>query len=355
MTETLTRRRAFTGPNAERDATIAGHWLKSLAGIEASRQWCMDRNIGLIKASNEGVNTAGGFLAPVEFDRAISVLRDTVGAFRLGAEVRPATSDGQVRPRRVGALTANFVVPEGTAITESALTFDAIETVQKKIGILARCSNELFYDSAPDLAEFVATEIAYAFAAKEDDCGFNGDGTSAYGGIQGLGTKLTGMASSVAAASGHHTYLTLDTTDIANLMAGVLSVAIPGAAWYCSATGYAQTLCRLAAVAGALVARKRANGTIDASYLGFPVIFSSKLPDTPGATLTGSPMLYFGDLRLSSVLVEREPHTIFAMSQHRYLDLDQTLLRGTSRIDIVNHQTGTATVKAPVAMLVGTA
>jgi hypothetical protein len=46
-------------------------------------------------------------------------------------------------------------------------------------------------DSAADVAEFVAREIAYAtFAYKEDDCAYNGDGTSAFDGIAGLGTKL---------------------------------------------------------------------------------------------------------------------------------------------------------------------
>jgi predicted phage gp36 major capsid-like protein len=50
-------------------------------------------------------------------------------------------------------------------------------------------SNELLSHSAADVAEFVAGEIAYAFAAKEDDCGYNGDGTSGVGGIAGLATN----------------------------------------------------------------------------------------------------------------------------------------------------------------------
>jgi hypothetical protein len=44
-------------------------------------------------------------------------------------------------------------------------------------------------DSATDVAEFVAGEIAYAFAVKEDDCGYNGEGTSGFGGIAGLATN----------------------------------------------------------------------------------------------------------------------------------------------------------------------
>jgi hypothetical protein len=125
---------------------------------------------------------------------------------------------------------------------------DALEPSLKKLAVLACASSELLEDSAPDLAEFVASEIAYAFAATEDDAGFNGDSTSTYAGISGLGAKLVGTKSAIAAASGHNTFLTIDSTDIANLMGGVLATAIPSAAFYVSALSYAQTLCRLAAV-----------------------------------------------------------------------------------------------------------
>ena len=190
--------------------------------------------------------------------------------FAQGAEIRPARSDGQVRPRRVGGLTANFVA-KSAAIPESSFQLDAVESVQRKLAVLARASSELFEDSAPDLGEFLTSEIGYAFATQEDDCGFNGDGTSTYSGMRGLATVLVGLKSAVAAASGHNTFLTLDSTDIANVMAGVLATAIPGAAWYTSAIGYAQTMCRLAGVSGGLVSTQLPDGTISAHYLGFPV------------------------------------------------------------------------------------
>src|SRR5258705_1632492 len=245
------RVRAFTGPMAEQRAEKIGHWFKALLGREASKAWCIERGVGLTKATNESGNTAGGFLAPVDFDNAIISVRETFGAFRAGCEVRPTRSDGQVRPRRTNGLSANFVT-EGAAIPESSFQLDAVETAQKKFAILGRASTELFDDAAPDLGEFLTSEIGYAFAFKEDDCGFNGDGTSTYVGMSGLATKLVGLKSSVAAAAGHNTFLTIDNTDITNLMAGVLAAAIPGAAWYVSATGYAQTLCRLAGVTGGL-------------------------------------------------------------------------------------------------------
>jgi HK97 family phage major capsid protein len=352
MYNSTNRVRAFTGPDAEQKAERVGHWFKAINGKDKSRAWCVDNGIGLTKATSESMNTVGGFLAPQDFDSAIINIREAMGAFRQGAEVRPTRSDGQVRPRRTGGLTANFVT-EGAAIPESSFQLDAVESAQKKFAILGRASSELFEDSAADLGEFLTSEIGYAFAAKEDDCGFNGDGTSTYVGMSGLATKLAGLKSSVAAASTHKTFLTLDNTDLTNLMAGVLAAAIPGAAWYTSATGYAQAICRLAATSGGLVATQRPDGTISANFLGFPVRFSGKLQDV-STDLSTKAMLYFGNLAMSSVIVERQQQTIIAISHERAMDADQVLVRGVQRCDLINHSVGDASTRGPVAMLVGT-
>jgi HK97 family phage major capsid protein len=347
------RIKAFSGPHAEERAERVGHFFKSMAGNDESRAWCIKRGVGLQKATAEtGVSTVGGFLAPTDFDAAVIDVRERVGAFRQGAEIRSTVSGGQVRPKRTGNMTANFVA-ENAAIPESNFLLDGVQATLRKMAILGRASSELFEDSPADVGEFIASEIGYAFAGLEDDCGFNGDGTSTYNGIVGLSTRLAGAKSAVAAASGHNTFLTVDTTDIANLMAGVIAAAIPGARWYVSAIGYAQALCRLAAVSGGLTATQRADGTIDANYLGFPVSFSGKLPNVSTA-LSGKPMLFFGNLAMSSVIVERQAQTVVAMSRDRYLDQDSVLVRGVQRLDVINHMGG-AGDPGPVAMLVGTA
>lgn len=342
--------RAFTGAGAEQRAERAGHWLKALAGSSASIAWCARQKLAMVKATNETIGGAGGFLTPIELDQAIISVRDTVGAFR-NADIRITVTDSKVTPRRVGGLTAYFV-PEGSTLTESSLMLDAVGSALKKLGILARTSAELWEDEAASLAEFIASEVGYAFAATEDDCGFNGDGTSPYSGIRGLGTMLTGNKSASLAASGHNTFLTLDSTDIANVMGSVLATAIPGAKWYISALGYAQTMCRLAGVGGGLVARTNRDGTVSANYLGFPVAFSAKLPNV-STTLTGKPMLYFGNLQMSSLITEHRTGTILATSAERAMDRDQILVRGTQREDIINHSVGDATTLGPIAALIG--
>jgi HK97 family phage major capsid protein len=347
----MSNRKLPTGAIAELKYEKIGHFFRALAGRDDSIAWCTRHGVGLTKAAQEFPDTAGGFLTPQDFDAAIIEVRETVGAFRRDAQVRPTSSDSSARPRRVGGVVASFVA-EGQAIPLSQFLLDAVISSQKKMAVLVAAPSELFEDSASDLGAFLANEIGYAFAATEDDAGFNGDGTSVYRGIRGLGTMLVGTRGAVAAATGHNTFLTIDGTDLANLMAQVLASAVPGSAWYTSAMGYAQLFCRLAGISGGLVAEQRADGTIDASYLGFPVRFSAKLPDI-STTLAGKPMLYFGNLAMSSMIVERR-QMIVAISRQHNLDTDQYLVRGTERMDIINHSTGDAVNRGPVAMLVGT-
>ncbi len=58
--------------------------------------------------------------------------------------------------------------------------------VAKKFGALTKYSRELAEDAVVNLGDYIAGEVAYAFANKEDDAGFNGDGTSSFNGIVGL-------------------------------------------------------------------------------------------------------------------------------------------------------------------------
>src|ERR1700719_2879441 len=138
--EIISERRARSNRNGGRDhpgmagdfprnphpkqAAVAGHFFKALAGDERSRRWCVDRAIGLQKASAEFPDGAGGFLVPEVVDAAIIRVLETVGAFRQGAEFRPTTSDAAIRPRRVGGLTATYV-SDGQVIPESSFQLDA--------------------------------------------------------------------------------------------------------------------------------------------------------------------------------------------------------------------------------------
>ncbi|HZC97830.1 MAG TPA: phage major capsid protein, partial [Bradyrhizobium sp.] len=262
--------------------------------------------------------------------------------------------DEQLRPRLTGGVTASWVA-EGQSMPESSVSGGLVDSVATKLGILVRFGSELYEDSAPDLAEFLAQEFGYAISGAIDNAGFNGDGTSQYGGAFGLFPRLVGKKSNVAAAATHKSFLAVDATDIAELMGGVLASALPGAAWYCTNSAYGQTFCRLSVSTGGLVATNNADDTISASYLGYPIIFSGKLVDgDPAADLSTKPMLAFGDLSQAAMLTTRRPLSISLSLQHA-LDTDQVLVRGVTRQSIVVHSVGDAATRGPMAALIGTA
>src|ERR1700680_3996951 len=88
-----------------KQAAVAGHFFRALAGDERSKRWCVDRSIGLQKASAAFPDGAGGVLGAEVVVAANLPVLETVGDFRQGAEFRPPTSDAAIRPRRVGGLS----------------------------------------------------------------------------------------------------------------------------------------------------------------------------------------------------------------------------------------------------------
>jgi len=350
------KRRAFPGYGPEVEARYhrAGQWLlATIYGQEKAATWCKSNGVAIIKAAGEGIGSSGGFLVPADLSKAILDLRDYYGAFRRRAFIAPMASDTTVITRRTGGGTTVYFVGENAAATESTASFDSISLTAKKIATLVRISSELEEDAAVDMVDFVANEIAFAFAAQEDDCAFNGDGTSTYGKMRGISTiVLDGNhnKAKVTAASGHNTFLTLDATDLAKLMSSVAAAAMPNAAWFCSQTCFAETFSRLSIASGNDNPIYLVDGIMTPHYMGFPIILTQKLPLIE-TTLTGKVMLAFGDMYQGGVLGQRRSITL-ARSADRYLDQDQIAVLGTERFHAVVHDLGDNTSFGSIAALV---
>lgn len=349
------RQRAFRGPDAEARYQRAGNWLMAtIYQNEKAAAWCKANGVLIAKAASEGIGASGGFLVPRELSNAILSIRDSYGAFRRSALIVPMASDNTHISRYTGGAGAYFI-GEGSSATETQASPDQIGLTAKKIGSLVKISSEVEEDAIVDVVDFVANEIGWAFAAQEDDCAFNGDGTSTYGKMRGIGTiVLDGNhnKAKVTAASGHNTYVGLDTTDLGNLMGAVRASAIPNAAWYCSQTCFAVTFCRLAGTAGGgYLETRTVNGVETPCYLGFPVILTQKLPQSTGS-LSGKVMLAFGDMYAGGVLGQRRGITL-ARSSDRYMDSDQIAVLATERFHTVLHDLGDNSNFGSIAALVG--
>ncbi len=362
--------KAFTGPGAEDRAYATGMWLA--AGLlppgsmrTKAKNWCRDSGMDtrIQAALGTNVSVSGGNLVPDEMSQAIIDYREKYGIFRQWADVVPMASDHQIIPTQLSVLTASFA-SENAAITESESTFSQVTLTAKKLGAITRISTELTEDAIISIADRVTYDLAYAFALKEDQCGFTGDGTSTYGGIRGIKPILedgSHTASWFEPNATHDFFSELDNTDITTTMARLPQWARDGAAFFCSSVAADAVFGRLKAAGGGNTISELASMGISSlgergivgAYLGYPIVTSQVLPLTDAsAVLNDKVMLLFGNLRLSSMLGERRAITI-AISDQRYWELDQVAIRATERIDINNHGLGTDTVAGAVIGLRG--
>ena len=343
--------RAFSD---ELDAYRMGQWCRAtLFSDQRARRFCADNGIE-VRALSEGVNTAGGVLVPTEMERAIIDLREDYGVFRREVAVTPMGSDTLTIPRRTGGLTAYFN-GEGGTFTESDKSWNDVGLVAKKMHVETRFSSELAEDAVINLADDIAREMAYAFAVKEDQCGFTGDGTATYGSIQGVeyliddGNHAGGQ---VAAVAGNNTYAEITAGDVISAMVILPQYADPSAKFYCSKLVKDLVFNRLKAAAGgnAIVDLQ---GRVTDTFLGHEIVVSQVLrAGTATADNAGNVIFLYGDLNMAVTFGQRRGISI-ARSEHVHWSTDQIALRATQRVDINVHDIGTATAAGAVVALVG--
>jgi len=355
--------RAFKGPKAEENAYASGKWLiATMMGNAVARQWCRDRGIEIRQSTEsrvqtEGINTAGGFVVPDVMERSIIDLREEYGSARKNCRVVPMASDHSVIPRRSGGVTAYFI-GETTAITASDKSWNQVELTAKKLGALTRMSTDLSEDAIINLADDLAQEMAYAFAAKEDACCIDGDGTATYGGMEGIRTRMIDglhLGSYVEAVTAGDNWSELDAADLLAVMAALPKYARRGAKWHCSPLAKVAVFDRLALALSGMTAADIAAGAAY-KYGGYPIEEWAAMPtDDSGATLNDKIMLFFGDMRLSTTLGDRRG-IVLKKSEERYLEYDQIAIQATERFCVVHHDIGgaAAATRGPVVGLLGT-
>jgi len=339
--------KSFRGADADAKAYAAGQFfLATMGRNERAQQWCKDHGIQ-VRAMSEGTDTAGGYLVPLQMEQTIIDLREEYGVFRQFAAVSPMSSDTKTVPRRASGLTA-YYVGEGSEITASDKGWNVVNLTAKKLGVLVRYSSELAEDAVISIGDDLASEIAYAFANAEDSAGFNGDGTSTYGGIVGLKNALL-AGSEVTAATGNTSFGTLDLEDFENMIGKLPRYPGIMPRWYIHQAGWAASMLRLAAAAGGNTVREIEGGA-QPMFLGYPVTLVNVMNSTTGAQTSTEGLCYFGDLRMAALMGSRRGVTV-ATDSSRDFEYDQLAIRGTQRYDIVVHGTGTASAAGPMIQL----
>jgi HK97 family phage major capsid protein len=307
-----------------------GTWCLAAMGHKKSADYCARNGLILTKGHQEGVNTQGGFLVPDLMENELISLREQYGVFRRNARVFPMQGDTLRIPKRLTGLTAYFV-GETAAGTESTQTFDSVQLVAKKLMALTTVSNELLEDAVVAIGDDIAGEIAYQFAFKEDDAGFNGTGTSTYGGIVGLATALSDSTYQVS------------NSDVAAAFAKLPAWAAQrqNIKIFTNKGTFHSVFERLAMSAGGTTAAEIASGLTTPKFFGYPVEFSQAIAvpadsDTAVLAYLGdmSQGCYFGDKRQTSIA--------FSDSALNAFEQDERVVRGSQRFDIVCANVGSS-------------
>lgn len=339
---------SFNGPEAEKEAYLSGLFYQAaFTGNEAAKNKLDSYGIQMAQTTYD--NTAGGFLVPDILETNLIRLVEQYGVARQECRVMPMGVGGTFSvPRRAGGYTAYFV-GENAAGTESDLSFDQIQLEAKKMMVLSRWSSELPEDAAVQLGDLITQEIAYAFANKEDDCLFNGDGTSAYGGIVGAANALN-AGSIIDTAAGVDTFaeITIATFEDAIGQCPKFPGIMPK--WYVHQSCWANVMQRLAMAAGGNTV-ENFQGGVGMSFLGYPVVISQILQSgSPSDDISGEIFCYFGDLNMAATFGDKRGVTV-ATDSSVYFTSDAIALKATERFDINVHERGTASAAGPLIAL----
>jgi HK97 family phage major capsid protein len=332
-----------TNYDSIQDAFDCGQWFRaSFLGHEGARQHCRDR--GLIKgALSTGIDTAGGILTPLPLQNAVVTLREKFGVARQNALVIGMGAGDLVIPKLATEISA-FFVGEGTTIPTSDISLNSVKLSAKKMATLQVFSNEISDDSVVSIAEMIAESVAQSFAILEDQCVFLGDGTSTYGGVNGLQNAL--LAGSLYTATSRQTFSALTLADFESMIGQAKVYNGSSPKWYMSRAGFAASAMRLVDAVGGNTNATLATGPSMTTFLGYPVEFTEVLEKRLTGT-TGLTFGYFGDLRKGVVMGSRKEITL-ALDSSRFFDSDSIALRAVARWDAVVHDVGTSTASGGI-------
>lgn len=122
----------------------------------------------------EGVDADGGYLVPEEYDRRlIDTLSEENIMRRLATTI---TTSGQHKINIAATKPAAAWIEEGGALTVGDATFDQIWLDAYKLHVAIKVTEELLYDNAFGLENYILDQFGKALANAEEDAFLNGDG-----------------------------------------------------------------------------------------------------------------------------------------------------------------------------------
>lgn len=327
--------KAFKGPDADFEAYQSGLFVAAcFFGHKPSQDRLGEYGIQATLSTID--NTRGGYFVPDVMDTTIIRLTEEYGVIRRLASVVPMSSDTWSQPRWTGGLTA-YWVSEGAAPMQSSPTWDQVRLVAKNLAAYDKISNQLNEDALVNLGDEWANMAAIAFAYAEDNAAFNGDGTSTYGGIVGLLTKVTAAANaaSLVTATGHTTLSALTKGDFETVTGKFPNYPGANPRWFCHKTVYAASMMGLNNAMGGNTVRD-ISGRVMPTFLDYPVEIVNVMPNASAVT-TGVTGILFGDPAISTKFGDRRQRAMRVTEINDDAIKQMQTLFVAERVDIVNH------------------
>lgn len=227
------------------------------------------------------------------------------------------------RPKRGQGATVYF--PDfGGAPSESALKVAKLQANLSRWSVFARYDRWMARsDLAVALAEYVADELRFALAVKQDECAFLGDGSDTFAKIMGVfGQPKTGHQV-VTADSGDNTFA--EVVAASNKYPAALLAALPrwvlkaGVTFLMDHTLFFSYWGLQDANGAPLIQFLGAQGQVPFRLMGYPVEFTGVGPTLTDATQNNVPVMAAGNWMRSYELYRHRSGMEMRQSEHLYL------------------------------------
>ena len=220
------------------------------------------------KRAAQTTTTAAG-IVPEDFraDQFVGLLRNAMLVKSLGARVLPSLRGDVVIPRQATTATAQWIA-EGSALTDSGITFNNITLKPKHVGAITELSRQLLQQSNPSIEALVRDDFVQVVGLAIDKAMIHGNGT----------TEPEGL---LTAATGTGTLATLNWTTILAVLESLALQNINPSAWLTHPK--VVTKLRAALKTAALPGYLLENGQM----AGLPVASTNQLAEKAGAPAKG--------------------------------------------------------------------
>ena len=258
-----------------------------------------------VKALSVGSNPDGGYVVPVEIEKAIGRRLTAISPIRGISGQREISGNVYKKPFMISGPAVGWVGETGARTETTSPTLDALSFPAMELYAMPAATGALLEDAAVNIDEWLAGEVEQAFAVQEGTAFVSGDGTN----------KPKGFLAYTTVANASWTWGNIGY--IASGAAGAFPASDPSDVLvdliYAVKAGYRQnghfvmnrktqaTVRKFKDSGGAYLWQPPAQAGGRASLMTFPVIEAEDMPDVAANSLS----VAFGDFGRGYLVVDR--------------------------------------------------